>query len=452
MSNDPSSYSAHGDQETKSLFKLGLESLETVATNVFGLLISIPMLAITARSLGPDGRGAFVTTTTWSSLVATCCGFSLGLVAIHEMSKAGAAGMRVLLGTLLSLAVALAIIGWVLISVCYRIDHSMFGSVNLHALVLALVAVPLLIAKDYLGSLLIAKSRVRIWNRAQVAGNVLAVCLVAGLAGVDALTVVGIIIAWLLGQMAMCAVAFIDLYRCVGAPIIDRILACSLLKGGTKLHLNAIGSMLISSVDVLMVNSFLGTQEVGYYQLATKLIMNMALIAQAVAAVMYGRVVELGPDGAWTLVRRISIITMVVVTGGSLIAAWGAPFIINIIAGKSFAPSVPLFRLMLLAVPGLSLSFLMSPQWICRGYFWQAGTLTLFVAICNAVGNWLLVPRYGTVGAAASFIGIYVFSIFANGGMFLFCERRWRRSLSTIPGLEASPNQLLMRTSPTQGA
>ena len=410
------------------LFKALAESLETVATQACGLLIGIPMLAITARWLGPHGRGVFVTTTTWAGLTATCCGFSLGLVAIHEMGRLSDEDVGALLGTLLVFVAGETFLAWCLLLTAHRFDRRLFGDINGGALILGISSIPFLILKDYVGALLIAQNRVVVWNRAQLAGTLLSFMLAVGLAAEALITIDRIIMAWLCGQILVCGISFSDVRRRATSWSFRKHLARSLISGGYKLHINAIGSIAISSIDVLMVNSFVGAQGVGYYQLALKLATNLAVIAQAVGTVTYGRVVAFGPDGSWALIRRICVITMGLVIAIALLAAWFAPLIVDVVAGRSFAPSVPLFRLMLLAVPGLSIGYLMTPQWICRGYFWQAGGLTLLVAGANALGNWLLVPRYGALGAALSFIMVYILSILANGAMFGFCEWRWRHS------------------------
>ncbi len=422
-----------GRTSSSALLKLGLESLETASVQLFGLLISIPMLAVTARWLGPEGRGAFVSSTTWAALAATCGGLSLGMVAIHEMTQSGGRCLKVLLGTLLVMAAAVSILAWGAVGALFGFHRNAFGSIAPRWLALAFAGIPFLVARDYLGSLLIADGRVTVWNRAQAAASLLAFCLVGLFALTGTLTVAAVIVAWLVGQMLVCAISYATVQRSAGGLGIRFDLVGALLRGGYKLHLNAIGAILISSIDVLMVNSYVGAHEVGYYQLSIKLVTNVALIAQAVGVVTYGTVVKLGPDGAWHLVRRICAITMLVTVAGSAAAAWVAPVIVSIIAGPAFAPSVPFFRLMLLAVPGLSLSALMAPQWICRGFFWTSGILTCLVAAANALGNILLVPRHGAMGAVVSYVGVYVISIFTNGGMFMFCESQWRRSRKELP-------------------
>lgn len=415
-----------GSGEGRPMFGLLVDSFETIATHGCGLLIGIPMLGITAHWLGPRGRGVYVTTITWAGLAATLSGFSLGLVAIHEMARSENQDVGALLGTLMAFAAGETCIAWCVLFFAHWFDTRLFGEVNGAALILGISSIPFLILKDYLGAVLIARSRVPLWNRAQLAGTALSFLLVGGLAATALISVEGVIIAWLFGQVLVCLVAFLNLYRRVQHWTFRPALARSLLSGGSKLHINALGSMAVSSIDVLMVNAYVGAAEVGYYQLALKLTTTIGIIAQAVGTVTYGRVVELGADGSWWLIRQLCVLTMGAMIVAGILGAWFAPRIVDIIAGPHFSASITLFRVMLLAIPGLAIAHLMNPQWICRGYFWQAGSLTLSVASVNALANWVLVPRYGALGAAFSFISVYMISMVVNGGMAAFCESRWR--------------------------
>jgi len=79
---------------------------------------------------------------------------------------------------------------------------------------------------------------------------------------------------------------------------------------------------------------------------------------------------------------------------------------------------------------GMTFSIVMGPQWIGRGYFWQAAGLTFLVGVLNLGANLWLIPTYGMHGAIYAFIGTYVFSIFGNGAMAAHCEIQYRKSKS----------------------
>tara|TARA_R110002094_G_scaffold211871_2_gene182280 strand:- start:1224 stop:1634 length:411 start_codon:yes stop_codon:yes gene_type:complete len=94
------------------------------------------------------------------------------------------------------------------------------------------------------------------------------------------------------------------------------------------------------------------------------------------------------------------------------------------IAGEEFLPTLDVFYWQLMAIAGMTLSTMMAPQWIGRGYFWQASLVTLTVGILNLTANYLLIPQYGMKGAAWATLGSYMVALITNGLMVVWCERK----------------------------
>ena len=75
---------------------------------------------------------------------------------------------------------------------------------------------------------------------------------------------------------------------------------------------------------------------------------------------------------------------------------------------------------------GMTFSTIVSPQWIGRGYFWQAALLTIIIGMINLVANLWLIPPFGMMGAAYAFTGTYIFSVLGNGAMAIHCDMKSR--------------------------
>ena len=63
--------------------ELWMNIAHTGGAKGYGLVVNTVILVITARWLGPEGRGALGATTTWVALFATIGCLSLGQVAIR---------------------------------------------------------------------------------------------------------------------------------------------------------------------------------------------------------------------------------------------------------------------------------------------------------------------------------------------------------------------------------
>ena len=406
--------------------------VHTSGAKIYSLLIGVFTLSLTARLLGPEGRGQVAAITTWVGMFATFAHLSLGQVALHRM-----AGDQVqkrygnLLGSLLLLTFLLTLIGW-LVALGMRWGNPAWGFKGLPdiPLVVGFLSLPFMIWEQNGSSLLMGLDRIRIYNRYQVIGRTASVAAVFALVGGLGLGVAGVLGAGLLGQMivAMGGIGFLF------AVAREMNLVCwpekkeikALLVGGAKLHLNAIGSFLFTSANILILNNYHGANQTGYFQLATQLLGVLMIIPQAASMVIYGKVTSLGPNGAWPDNLRLLLqITLVMIALG-VIAALLAPWGITLLAGEAFRPAVQPFQWMLPGLVGMTFSAVMAPQWIGRGYFWQAAGLTLLVGLVNLAANLWLIPIHGMQGAVYAFLGTYAFSIFGNGTMAIHCQRKMK--------------------------
>jgi antigen flippase len=400
------------------------------------MVLGIFILFLTARLLGPEGRGQVAAITTWVGMFSTFAYLSLGQVALHRMAddrEQRRFGM--LLGSLLSMTVVLSLAGWMVAITLYCASpQGAFKGLPLWPLVVGFLTLPFLIWEQYGSSLLMGLERIRIYNRHQVIGRTISVVSVFVLVGGFGLGVAGVLGANLLGQIVVASGGIGSLFliaRNKGQSCRpDRRELGALLSGGAKLHLNAIGAFLFTSANILILNHYHGAEQTGYFQLATQLLGVLMIIPQAASMVIYGKVATLGPNGAWPHNKQLLIqisFGMVVV---SAVAAFLAPWGITQLAGEAFRPAVEPFQWLLLGLIGMTFSAVMAPQWIGRGYFWQAAGLTFMVGAINLAANFWLIPVYGMGGAVYAFVLTYMFSIIGNGSMAAHCQHQYKKTIN----------------------
>src|SRR5262249_38823367 len=129
----------------------------TSGARIYGLLASVIIVSLTARLLGPDGRGQLAVISSWATIFATCAHLSLGQVAIHlAAERKDQNWLADALPILVLWCVIGSIIAWAAIFVLYTVtDGKPFGGVDRTALVLGLLTVPLLVWEQYGTSLLV---------------------------------------------------------------------------------------------------------------------------------------------------------------------------------------------------------------------------------------------------------------------------------------------------------
>ena len=401
--------------------------LQTGGAKIYGALLGMLSITVTARILGPEGRGELVAINTWVATFSTFAYLSLGQVALHRAAKSDGQGwFAESYNTLLSFALAATLVGWGIALVLYYGPWaSVFGDVTPAWLLLGFLLLPFRIWEQYGSSLLMALARLDIYNRFNIIGGTAGFLATMLLLLVFNLGVEGVLISYLLSQTIIASGGLRLLHRTAeGWKSPKRAVVRSYVGDGLKLHLNAIGTFFITGSDILILNYYRGPEETAYYQLGVQLIGVMMLVPQAVSMVVYGKVSSLGPDAAWIVHRKILLQVTALVVVGAFIAGITAPWWIVLLAGEAFVPSVDLFQWLLLAAVGMTFSTVMAPQWIGRGYFGTVSMLSLTFGLLNLGLNWLLIPEHGMYGALSATLVTYTISVFVNGAMAVYCQNR----------------------------
>ncbi len=401
---------------------------KTAGARFYGILLGVLSMSLTARLLGPQGRGEVAAILAWVALFSTFGHLSLGSVAINRAtSRKDPQWFGQVVGSLLCITLVLSLLGWA-IAYALRVlpGARPFSDMPTVPLALGFLMLPLLVWDSYKSSLLMATERIDLQNRALVVGRTLSLVALYCLVGWFALGPTGAIIATLAGQAVISSGGFMALVKKgSGRLAFSWPETTALLNGALRLHVNAVGTFLFSlSTGVLIVNHARGAEEAGYFQVASQLLGVIMILPQAVSMVIYGKVTALGPNKSWPLNRSILKKSMLITLLGSAVAWVAAPWLITAIAGPAFAPSTELFRTLLPILLGTTLSNALAPQWIGRGLFIQTAMLTLAVGLISLGLSLVLVSRHGMYGAAYATLVAYGIGACVNLVFYAYCNRR----------------------------
>lgn len=406
------------------MFELWKKIIATGGAKFYGIFIGIFTLSITARYLGPEGRGIIASVISWVTMFSIFLHFSLGQIFILSLSKNEQKdALSDGISTLIFSIVSFTLLGWLIAALLYMYTDT-FITIEQSFLIIGFLMLPFFIWESYASYIFTGLEKINTYNKAQVLGRtvsglVLVISILYLNGGVEAA-----LLSTFLGQLVVFIFCASSIYQFVELST-KKLLKNLLLffKDGVKLHFNAICAFLVSGVDVIMVNNFKGPEEAGYYQLGAQLLSLTLILPQAASMIIYGRIGTLGAVKAWTSQKKILFQTLLIMLLLALIAALTADYFILLIAGDKFYPTVDLFRLQLISVIGMSISIIMASQWVARGYLIASSVLGITISILNLIGNYLLIPTYGMYGAAYSTIFVYTVAIFVNGWMYFKCER-----------------------------
>src|SRR5215218_4129323 len=145
---------------------------------IFGAMIAT---IITARVLGPQGRGVIAAATSWVALFVTFGHLSLAHVIVYVLGpRDRAEALPAVAGSLLAIIAATTLAGWTIAAVMYAATGGgAFEHIPLAALLVAFAGFPLLLWIENGSSLLVVMGDLRGLNAAQIAGTTVGIVLVA---------------------------------------------------------------------------------------------------------------------------------------------------------------------------------------------------------------------------------------------------------------------------------
>lgn len=414
----------------------------TSGAKIYSVLLGIIALSITARWLGPEGRGIIATVITWVEIAIEVTALSLGQILIFKASRERQDNwLGSMLGILLRHTVIVSLFSWAVVALLYFGGTywgwpRVFGELPGIALLIGFIVLPFGLWDIYSKSLLNIEDKLSVYNRYQVIGssvNTLAIILFIVVAGFG---VLGVLVSKVLWSAIIAYGGVRNLLGRVTGPVRFQMAGyVDLLKNGAKFHLGTIGAIMTLSIDIVMVNAYLGNESTGIYQLAVQMSQLMLIVSYAATTVLEGELTRKGVQGIWPYQKKILALTVAFIIVASLFMGATAKWWIIWLAGDEFSEAILVFQLLLVTIVVNTITAIMNVQWIGRGWFVQHSLITLFKGVMNIALNALLIPHYGILGAVYATIAVVSFSLFINIGLFIYCERdnrQYRNRVTTI--------------------
>ncbi|MCU1347109.1 MAG: hypothetical protein JWO56_139 [Acidobacteria bacterium] len=418
-----------------SMRPVWLQIVHTSGARVYSLVAGLVILTVTARWLGPAGRGQMAAALVWSNVFYLCGYFSLNYVAIHHAAGhvEDRSWLAPMFGTLLGFAAFVSVVGGSIAVLLWFVSRGrIYGEISPAVLVIGMLTMPFLILEQYSTGLLVAIGRLDVYNRAVIVVKTIVLLLV----GIFFLLHFGIrsaITATLVGQIGMAVAGLPLVYRAAGRTMrFDFGLLKRLIARGIQLHPSNIAMYLYGYSSVLIINRYLGAAQTGVYHLAIQLVEVMFVVPIAANLVLFSKTSAVGVTQVWPYQRRILGGMMLIMTFGCIAAAILAPIGIPLLAGKAFAPAVPIFRRLLIAVWIGTISAIMMPQWISRGLFAAISIVNITAVAINLTISFLLIRTMGIQSVIIATVLSYLTTAIASTVLAIRCELEYRRSTAAV--------------------
>ncbi len=402
----------------------------TYGTNAAVAALSLVNVIVVSRALGATGRGdvaLLIAIPTLCSYLATLGvqESNANLGAAEPGSRRGLATNSLLLGGGLGAAAMLLAGGAI------ALIPAIGGEAPRHLHWLALCCVPLIVTKMYLNPLLQSDRRFAITNLAWLAGPMLTSTGNGLMALTGDLTVESAIALWVCGQAVGLSLLALHTGRHFGFGRPDGRLARRALRFGLRAHVGHAMSVGNWRLDQWLVGAMSGSKQLGYYSVAAAWAELLFYVPGVIVLVQRPELVRAtraeAARRAAQIMRRALVLAAL--AGTALLVT--APLLCTTVFGAEFSGATPQLQVLALGTFGIVVLELLSNALIAQRRALQASAAIAVAAVATIVGDLLLIPPYGGLGAAIATTTAYSIGAVAVG--VVFCRQLQARPGSLIP-------------------
>ncbi len=383
----------------------GKNYLHTVVTNVIlKLVVGLVISVVTARALGPEGRGEYnllilIITTLTTLFNFGIPGSNTYFVAQKKIEKGK------LMRASFFIAVWLSLFSFLLLYILYRTDYLryLFPVDKLTTtMVVSFAIIPIVFFNVFAQGIIVGENKIYLNNYIYLGSQTtqavtLAVAYALGILSVQ--LAIALFAASNVVSFVIIAVSYRSTFFDIASHKMEWREYKQLLVFSTPLQAGNIIQFLNYRLGAFIVNFFLGAASVGLFFMALNLVEILWLLSTSMAAVLLPTVAAQHENSKEISVKA-AFASFALTLAAAVLALFIAPFAIVHLFGKDFAGSVAPFLILL---PGITIFSLTN---VLAAYMTGIGkpglnTVISFVAlIITVVLNVVLIPRYGISGAA----------------------------------------------------
>lgn len=379
------------------------------------LLLNIGGTVVIARTLGPVGRGAIAVAFSVTLLLIQFGSFGLASANPYFVARDRGTLARVVSNSLwvsLILGIALALAG---AGVKLFFPAALRG-LDWAEVLVVLAGIPAALAGTLLQSVLLAEGRMRAYNGVEITGALLTFAgLVIGLA-VFSIGVLGAI-AVMVSVNVAAALAYLIVLR-VDVPhfrVPDRDLLTKMLRYGFRIYVATVLAYAVGRINLIFVNSYLGSSAAGQYSVGVALADGMHLLPSVVALNLFPRIARGDPhERSAAVFRSLTLLFALLCLITVPLAGPG----IRLLYGHAFAPAVDIYYWLLPGIFAYGMLNVLSYHFAGRGFPLEAVLIWIPGLVLNLVIVLAFVPGGSADIAALAATVSYVLILFMHMRLF----------------------------------
>ena len=384
----------------------------TFGTSIFLQGIGIITGIITARLLGPSGKGEITAITLWPIILAMICSMGIGGSIIYYSSISGSDQSKIfsyslVIGILQSIFVI--IVGFTAIPNILKSQ----SVETIYLTKLYLFFTPFYLITLYAQSLLNAQLKFLNYNLIRFTFVLSTLFGILFLVLIEKLNVTNVAIVYFVSNFITTAVAlFLVRSNIIILFQYDKQFLYSLFNYGLKAHVSSLSNIVNERLDQLLISVFLAPTQLGYYAVAVTLTTPIIMIGSSIVIVALPTITKL-PNldkqvrkiyqfVRWTLWISLLIVLLYI----NLI-----PIIIKFFFGSSYIEAIHVTQILLIASIPLAVNRVFQAGYKAINQPLISGVGEIISAILTGIALLFLLPRMGII--AAGIVSLIAYSISA---------------------------------------
>jgi len=363
---------------------------------------------MSARWLGPSGKGLVAAATTWGQLLGWFAGLGVAIAIQVRVAEAPTTGKAAVTSTalgngLLYSAVAGTGIGLVAF---FPVAHALtgLGPESTAVVALAVLPLPLNVLAPVLAYVQLALGRNRLYSISLVLGPITTLVLVLATAAAGKLSPIVLLLCYLAGSVVALSASARQLpWTSIHT---DLAVLWQDIRLGVRLWLSGVMGLANLRLDVLVMTMFFTARDIGLYSAANNVMLPVSSIPAAIALITTSKAarmqVQSGPGSATAAIWRSSRQAFILALAGGLALAVVAPVVVPLLLGEAYRPSIPIIWILITgyvarSVMGVVVAGANGMRRPRAGYVSEGLGLAATLILLP-----VLLPRWGITGAAVA--------------------------------------------------
>jgi O-antigen/teichoic acid export membrane protein len=379
------------------------KTLMTFGTKLLLFVLGMFTSILTARILGPEGKGVVAIAFLIPNFVASLGSLSIGSANVYLLGKRKHE-LRDVFSNSVILSVLFSLVYIALFLVFFELLREyFFKAITPLYVLIPFFALPISLFIRYGEGILRGLYEIKQYNLVMILDRVSFVVYLVLFLVVLKIGVFGAIVATLLGFLTIAAYLFIHVHKRSGFHLwLNTKLLADSLRFGMKEHIGNIAQRLNLRFDMLFITALWGPAYVGFYTVSVAIAELVWYIPDSIGIVLFPKISSVTKEDAGRFTPFVCRNGLFIAVICSILLAAVCKPAVRIMYGVEFLPSVTPLLLLLPGVIFLTVGKILTKYTSGIGKPEYNTYASLAALVVTAISLALLVPRYNIIGAAIS--------------------------------------------------